>query len=605
VEIYKIFKRYIKGNLLKLLLVILSLVFLNYLRSLIPLFVGKVFAILNENSESTLPNVINNIFVGKNLVTQLLLVAVCIVGTALIRDITNLSADIGIAEVSEGVGYNLQTDFYNHVQELPYSYLNHAQTGDLIQRSISDITRVKRFIGQILPACFNALLQIVIYSYQMLLINSRLGIYLLIPIPLIFLGAVIYFRKNAYIFTNIEESEGALTTDVQENLTGIRVVKAFANEKYEINKFNKAMDKFISSWHALMNKMSSYYSIMDGISYLLMLTGFVLSVYFVKSGALKFDEATSMFLYVESIIWPTRILGRQIGEMNRSKIAGSRILEIVDEPTEFANDGKLKPKIKGNIKFEDVFFTFKDGSTPTIRNINLDINHGETIALIGKTGSGKSTLVSMLNRMLDCTSGKILLDGIDIKEINKKYLRKNVGIVLQEPFLFSKTIAENIGIVLNKIDANDLETSSRIKSVARVAAVSNDIERFEEGYNTIVGERGVTLSGGQKQRIAIARTLVEYKPILIFDDSLSAVDSETDIKIRSALKTKEEDRTTIIITHRISTAMEADRIIVMEDGEITEVGTHDDLIKKPGLYQEIWNIQNHFVSSDSNESEGK
>ncbi len=600
-QIFKIFKRYIKQHLWQLLLVIALLIFLNYIRSMMPLFIGKIFAILNGDDKSTLPIFINNVFRDKEVGQQLILVAVFMVITVIIRDLMNFGSDIGITIVSEGIGYNIQTDFYNHVQELPYSYLNHAQTGDLIQRSISDINRVKRFIGQVLPMCANAFFQIVIYSIQMIRINSTLSIILLVPIVGMLIGAIVYFRKEAKLFINIEEAEGALTADVQENLTGIRVVKAFSNEKHEINKFTKAMNKFIDAWRALMRKMSTYYGVMDSLTHMIMLLSFVLSVFFVKEGLLTFNQATSLFLYVEYVIWPTRTLGRQIGEMNRSDIAGERILEIVNEPTEFEiSDGKKKPKIEGEIEFKDVFFAFQDSKTPTIKNINLKIKKGETIALVGQTGCGKSTLVSLLNRMLDPTSGSIYIDGINVLDINKKYLRKKVGLVLQEPFLFSRTIEENIGISFDTADKRLTPTNeSTVRQVAKIASVNHDIERFAEGYNTIVGERGVTLSGGQKQRIAIARTLVEFKPILIFDDSLSAVDTDTDIRIRNALAKRDQKHTTIIITHRITTAMEADRIVVMKDGTISEIGTHHELIEKPGLYKDIWDIQNHFEKQEN------
>jgi ATP-binding cassette subfamily B protein len=588
-KIIQIFKRYIKGHRISLSMSLALVIFLNYFRSLIPLFIGKAFAILDGNPDSSLPSFINAIFLGRDVAIQLLLVAIAIVVTALIRDTLNLFTDLFIANTSEGIGYNLQTDFYKRVGELPYSYLNQAETGDLIQRSISDINRVKRFIGGSLPQIFSSAIQILIYAGQMLLINLTYSSIVLITVPILFTIAVTYFRKMHYAFEDIEQKEGKLTTIVQENLTGIRVVKAFANEEYEINKFNNGMKAFLKSWDHLMNKMSSYWGFSDGYSYAVMLLGFALGIIFILNGDLVIGEAISLFLFVQNIIWPTRVLGRQIGELSRSDTAGKRIMEIIDIPTEFEkDDGTLTPKIEGSIEFRDVSFKFNDAKTPTIHNINLSIKAGETVALIGKTGSGKSTLVSMLNRMIDHTDGELLIDGIDIKQINKKYLRKNVGMVLQEPFLFSRSIAENIGVVRSTIDLNE------IKSVAEIAAVRNDIEHFEKGFDTLVGERGVTLSGGQKQRIAIARTLLENYKILVFDDSLSAVDTETDLRIRRALAQRQNHSTTIIITHRVTTAMDADRIIVIENGSISEVGTHDELVRKEGLYRKIWSIQTQF-----------
>jgi ATP-binding cassette subfamily B protein len=286
-------------------------------------------------------------------------------------------------------------------------------------------------------------------------------------------------------------------------------------------------------------------------------------------------------------------LGRQLGEMKRSDIAGKRILEILDLKDEYINDGSKEIAIKGSIEFRGVSFKFSDSSIPVLNNINLKIMSGETIAIIGKTGSGKSTLVNMINRMIEPSSGQILIDNVDIKEIKKASLRKQIIVVLQEPFLFSKTVAENIGITLEK--NADKNFNSIVENASSIASLTDDINRFKDKYETIVGERGVTLSGGQKQRVAIARSLVDNKPVIVFDDALSAVDTETDLKIRNALKSRENKQTTIIITHRITTAMEANRIVIIENGTISAVGTHDELIKQNGLYSKIWKIQNAGV----------
>lgn len=588
-KILKIISRYSRNLIVPIIGIAVFTISLNYIRSLIPLYISKVFDILGETDKSTLPAFINNFFLNHTVIEQLIIVMVCIMVTAAVRETINICSDLTIAYTSETIGYNIQTDFYNHVQELPYSYLNHTETGDLIQRSTSDISRVKMFIGQSLPMMLTNILQIVIYALQMLFIDPELGGILLACLPLILAISIIYHLKMGPTFKEMEENEGKLTTIVQENLTGIRVVKAFANEGEEMKKFDTTMNRYTKTWKKLMDRMSAYWSFCDWFSYSLMLLAFILGVIYIINGKLELSQVIGIFLYVEYIMWPTRSLGRLIGEMSRTNIACSRILDIVGKPTEFEEaNGTKKPKISGDISFENVAFQFEDSKTPTIHDLNLEIKHGETIALLGKTGSGKSTMVSMLNRMLEATSGTIKIDGIDIKEIEKKHLRKNVGIVLQEPFLFSTTIAENIGIIQDKIDDN------LVKEVSDIASVKNDIEKFDLGFNTIVGERGVTLSGGQKQRISIARTILERKPILVFDDSLSAVDTETDIKIRKALKTRQSEATTIIITHRISTAMDADRIVVIEDGTISEVGTFDELIHKEGLLKSIWEIQNYF-----------
>ena len=337
-----------------------------------------------------------------------------------------------------------------------------------------------------------------------------------------------------------------------------------------------------------MKRMSTFWGISDVLTYTQLLVVFVLSIFFILYKNMDFDQVVVMFLYTEQIVWPCRNLGRQLAEWGKTSICAGRILDIVDKEDEYDESQNETPDIKGKIEFKDVSFKFDDASIPTLSNINLTINEGETIAIIGKTGSGKSTFVNMLNRLLDPTSGQILLDGNDITKMDKKHVRKHVGIILQEPFLYSRTIGQNINIALPYDDAK------KAKELARIASVDNDIESFDLKYETMVGERGVTLSGGQKQRISIARMLAEKKEILIFDDSLSAVDTETDLKIRNALKQKEGNCTMIIITHRITTAKDADKIIVFEDGKISHIGKHQDLIKVDGLYKTIWEIQNYF-----------
>ena len=284
-----------------------------------------------------------------------------------------------------------------------------------------------------------------------------------------------------------------------------------------------------------------------------------------------------------------RQLGRLVGDFSKTIVSVSRLDHIISNPGEYVGEeDKLKPEILGDIEFKNVSFKFVDSNEDQITNISFKVNRGETIAIIGKTGSGKSTLMNLLIRLLDYQKGQILIDGVEIKDIEKHHLRKNVGVILQEPFLFSKSVEDNIKISDISSDIN------KVSNVAKIAQVHNDIVNFEKGYDTLVGERGVTLSGGQKQRVAIARMLLKPKPILVFDDSLSAVDTETDIQIRKALNQEWKDSTVFIITHRITTASEADKIIVIADGTIKESGKHEELIKKDGLYKNIWEIQSQI-----------
>lgn len=588
---FKLLVRYMKKHILVFILTILLVISLNYIRSIIPKLTSAFVAIIERKPlvDSEIPSFLLWAYNGSESLKSQLLVTALLIGTiALIREMVNIIVDVNIYGISETVGCQAQIDYFNKVQDLPYSYLNHAETGDLIQRSTQDINRFKRFITGSLLDLFNSLCKVVVFGVSMFIINAEFSSYVFLMLPVYFISSYLYFKKQSKDFSDLEEKEGKMTNVLQENLTGIRVVKAFANENYEIEKFNKSLDEYTSIWKRTTKRMSVFWGISDILTYTQLLYVFILSVYFVLERSMSFDVVVIMFLYTEQIVWPCRSLGRQLAEWGKTSICCNRILEILDMKDEYVSNGKETPEIKGNIEFKDVSFKFDDASIPTLKDINLSIKQGETIAIIGKTGSGKSTFVNLLNRLLDPTSGEILLDGNDITKMDKKHVRQHVGIILQEPFLYSRTIKENINIALPYSD------DKTAKELARVASVDNDIESFELKYETMVGERGVTLSGGQKQRISIARMLADKREILIFDDSLSAVDTETDLKIRNALKEKEGTCTMIIITHRITTAKDADKIIVFEDGRITHIGKHEQLIKEKGLYQTIWQIQNYF-----------
>ena len=588
---FKLFARYIKKYIWLFILTVMLVVGLNYIRSIVPKLTSTFIAIVEGKPliDRETPAFLLPLFNGaESIPSQLLVTAIIIVIVAFVREIINIFCDVNIYKISEVVGCKAQIDYFNKVQDLPYAYLNHAETGDLIQRSTQDINRFKRFITGSFLELFNSLCKVIVYGISMLLINTEFTLYVFIMLPIYFITSYLYFKKQSKDFSALEEKEGQMTNVLQENLTGIRVVKAFANEDYEINKFNNSLDEYTNVWKRTTKRMSTFWGISDVLTYGQLLLVFILSIYFVLDNKMDFDTVVVMFLYTEQIVWPCRSLGRQLAEFGKTSICCGRILEILDKEDEYDKIQNETPEIKGNIEFKDVSFKFDDATIPTLSNINLTINAGETVAIVGKTGSGKSTFVNMLNRLLDPTSGQILLDGNDITKMDKKHVRKHVGIILQEPFLYSRTIGENINITLPYND------NVKAQELARVASVDTDIEGFELKYETMVGERGVTLSGGQKQRISIARMLAEKREILVFDDSLSAVDTETDLKIRNALKDNEGKSTMIIITHRITTAKDADKIIVFEDGRITHIGKHDELINQKGLYQTIWQIQNYF-----------
>lgn len=492
------------------------------------------------------------------------------------------------AAASEGIAKNLRDELYNHLQHLPYDYHVKAKTGDLIQRCTSDVEQVRLFLGVQLVEVARAVFIISISFIIMLKIYVNLTLVAIAAIPLIIGHSYYFYILVKKIFKDADEAEARMSTVLQENLTGVRVVKAFARENYEIGKFEEMNRDYRDKVHRVIRNMAWYWSISDLFCLIQIAAVLVAGVYWTVQGEISLGNLVVFVSYESMLIWPVRQLGRILTDLGKMQVAIDRIQEILEEETEFPAEEGLKPEIKGEISFNKVSFAYGDGQ-PVLRNVSFRVKRGQTVAVLGPTGSGKSTLVHLLTRLYDCQGGSIEIDGYDIKEIDKKWLRKHVGLVLQEPFLFARTIKENIAF------ANPAAGENDIYEVARIAAVHEFIEEMEEGYDTPVGERGVSLSGGQKQRIAIARTLIRNCPILIFDDSLSAVDTETDLQIRKALQERSKETTTFIISHRINTLSMADLILVLEDGEIAQMGSHEELIRQEGMYRRIWEIQNSIA----------
>lgn len=577
------------------LIAIIGILIGSYFRANIPNFYKyAVDNILAKEPESniTLPNYIADfIDRGKTLLSrpemgQLLMVGVTIVLIQIIRGILNLISGHQNAVYSESIAYETRKGLYSHIQNLSYNYHNQTETGDLIQRSTSDVEVVRRFVGAQLPEIFRISSLFLFALLAMSRINLTLTLISLVIVPIIFFFAFGFFKKVQAIFKETEEAESRLSTALQENLTGIRVVKAFAREKYEIDRFDQLNKEYRDYTEKIIERMARYWSISDLLIYFQIIGTITFGATIVIRGEMSIGDLIAFSSMVHMILWPIRQLGRIIVDFGKANVAIARIEEILTEPDEYQGESAAQPEIHGHLEIENLTFTYPGAETPILKNIHLTVEPGETLAIIGKTGSGKSTLASLLVRLYDYNDGSIRLDGHELKDISKRWVRKHVGIILQEPFLYSRSILENIGILEDKPDPQAVEAA------AKIAHIHEDILEFEKGYQTIIGERGVTLSGGQRQRVAIARMLMNERPILIFDDSLSAVDTETDMAIRQALSQQKTNATRIIITHRIATAMEADQIIVLDDGEIVERGTHEELVKQGGIYHNIWNIQN-------------
>ncbi len=502
---------------------------------------------------------------------------------------------------SETLVENSRNRLFHHIERLPFSWHMNNQTGDIIQRCTSDVETMKNFLSEQLTSIISTVLLIVMSLVFMFSINVKLSLIALCSIPVILIYSIIFANKIGDGFRQCDENEGRLSSIAQENLTGVRVVRAFGREKYEVDKFAAQNKIYTDAWVKLSFLMSMFWSAGDVLTTIQSVISFIVGIVFCVDGSLSVGDFVAITSYNNMLMWPVRQLGRTISEMSKAGISFSRIGDIMSVEEERDEEGAVDCDAGGDIVFDNVSFAYegKDGgSTEVLKNVSLTVKKGTTVGILGMTGSGKSTLVQLLCRLYelpeDC--GKITVNGVDIRHIKAESLRHNIGIVLQEPFLFSRTLGENIGITYE----NPAEHEREIHESARVACLDETIESFKNGYNTMVGERGVTLSGGQKQRTAIARLLTQNTPVMIFDDSLSAVDSETDAKIRAALREKTSDATVIIISHRIQTLMYSDNIAVMSGGRIVEEGSHEELLKLGGIYKKINDIQ----SSDMTETDG-
>jgi ATP-binding cassette subfamily B protein len=585
----KLLWSFLKGKKGLLTGAIISVVLAVASRFISPLIIAVVLdSVIGDkplNLPSQLVNIINDLGGVEMLRQNLWICGVALVAVMAIRGIFLFTRGRWVAIASEKMAMDIRNKLYNHLQRLPYDYHVKAETGDIIQRCTSDVEMTRRFIATQFIEIVRMLTMLVIALVVLFNMHAGLTLISLVLVPITIVLSTWFFKKVQKMFKKVEEAEGRLSTILQENLTGIRVVRAFGRQKYEREKYTEANRDFRDKNMGLMKYFSLFYGGTDllvmGQTMVALIGGIILAV----RGTITLGEFTVFNTYIQMLMWPVRHFGRVLADMGKMLIAVGRIGDILSEEEETSGENPVSPELNGDIKFEDVTFSYDEKSNPVLKNLSFNVKAGETVAILGATGSGKSSLVQLLQRLYDHQQGTISIGGIDIKTIEKHHLRSRIGIVLQEPFLYSKTIKENIGITL--VNQND----NMIYNAAQIASVHDVINEFENGYDTVVGERGVTLSGGQKQRVAIARTILRDSDVLIFDDSLSAVDTQTDAKIRTALKERRKGVTTFIISHRISTLMEADRILVLEDGHIVQQGKHEELANQEGLYKRIWNIQ--------------
>lgn len=490
------------------------------------------------------------------------------------------------AIASENIARKLRNDLYRHLQHLPFVYHVKAQAGELIQRCTSDVDTIRRFLAVQVMEVVNTVLMVVIAMSILLPRSVPITLYSLILVPPLFCFATWFFKMVHKSFEVADEADGVLNAVLQENLSGVRVVRAFGQQEREVEKFDRVNNDLRKKNLRLNELLAIYWGGGDAISMTQTLLTLVVCIIYACNGWITVGTLIVFTSTLGMLLFPIRQLGRTLSDAGKAMVSMKRVQAILHEEAEPDEPNALKPDLHGDIVFDHVSFAYPDDNVPVLRDVSFTIPAGKTAAVLGGTGSGKSTMMYLLQRLYTPTNGKITIGGVDIQQIDRKYLRAHVGLILQEPFLYSKSIRENVGITAPEQEAE------RIEHAADIASASGFIAKADKGWETVVGERGVTLSGGQKQRIAIARTLLKDNNILIFDDSLSAVDTETDAQIRAALRHEQKDVTTLIISHRVTTLSQADLILVLENGQITQQGTHAELCSQPGLYQRINSIQN-------------
>ncbi len=508
---------------------------------------------------------------------------------AVLRGFAIFGQRLFLARGSEGFVKGIRDELFSHIQRLPFAWHTAHQTGEMIQRCTSDVEVVRTFVCTQLVEVIRTVILVAVYLYAMFSMNVKLSLVSLAFIPVVALSSGLFYGRIAARFKVADEAEGELTTMVQENLTGVRVVRAFGRESFELGKFNEKNDRFSELWIKLGRVLAVYWASGTLLTCLQVMVILILGVVEAVRGELTLGGFLAFVSYNSTLAWPVRSLGRVLADMSKAGVSMDRVAYILRAEEERELPGAAEAPMDGDIVFSHVSFGYE--GQEVLRDVSFTVPAGSTFAILGGTGSGKSTLVHLLDRLYDLGEGQgeITIGGRDIRLIERGYLRRNIGLVLQEPFLFSRTIRENIAA------PRPGAAEAEIRRAAAIACVDEAVSEFADGYDTLVGERGVTLSGGQKQRVAIARMLISGAPVMVFDDSLSAVDSETDAKIRAALRESLGRATVILISHRITTLMQAERILVLENGQVSDIGTHEELISRPGIYREIYDIQ---MSSD-------
>jgi ATP-binding cassette subfamily B protein len=502
------------------------------------------------------------------------------------------------AYTAENLIRQVRNYLFDHIQRLSFTYHSKARTGELIERVTSDVDSMRRFFAEQAIGVGRIMLLFIINFIALLNVNVTLALLSIIVVPIVLVTSLFFFKRVTKLYEEYQQQEAVLSTVLQENLTGVRVVKAFARQGYERDKFGKENWKKYEKGQKFFLMHSLFWPISDVVCGAQMLGGFLAGALMAINGQITPGDYLAYAGLVVWLIWPLRNLGRLIVQTSTGLVSFGRVLDIVKEERELLDEGDANPidNVRGEIIFKNVGFEYEGEEGQVLKDISFECRPGQVIALLGSTGSGKTSLMNLLPRFHDYCEGEITLDGVELKRYSRKFLRSQIGIVEQEPFLFSRTLRENITYGVGRQVPQE-----EIEAAARVAAIHDVILSFPDGYDTMVGEKGVTLSGGQKQRVAIARTLIKNPRILILDDSTSSVDTETESEIRAALETLMQNRTTFIIAHRIQSVMFADLILVLDKGRIVQKGIHKDLLLQDGIYRQIFDIQTRIETELENE----